>query len=350
MSDITGQRILMVSGAYPPDVCGVGDYTARVMEATQSNWQMFVERDWSLRALPGILRRLLDRKPDAIVIQYPTQGYGWSLVPHILIAIGWITRRYRSVLALHEFTSLSRKAQVALAIASHFSARIIFTTEVERDRAKAFKWFSSGVSTSVIGILSNIPRAQSHLDFIRRSTDVAYFGHIRPNKGLEDFLDVTAMLRTAAPLARIAVIGEIPRGYEAFGAMVADRCAAIGVTLILGLDDEAVAWQLADTKILYLPFRDGVSARRGSVLAGLSNGAIVVTRIGDATPTSLHPAVIACDGTAGDVAILHDALVMSSDQAAALQREGHLYITQTLPQDWAHVATLYQDAVAQAPH
>ncbi|MEI5687891.1 hypothetical protein [Sphingomonas kyungheensis] len=348
MSNTTEQRILIVSGAYPPDICGVGDYTARLMEAAQSNWQLFVERDWSLSALPRIVWRLFALKPTDIVIQYPTQGYGWSLVPHILIMIGWITRRYRSVLALHEFTSLSRKAQIALAVASHFSVSIIFTTEVERDRARAFKWFSSKVPTSVIGILSNIPRAQSQPNFVGRSIDVAYFGHIRPNKGLEDFLDVIAVMRTAVPLAHIAIIGEIPKGYEAFGAMVADRCAAIGVTLTLGLDDEAVAWQLADTKILYLPFRDGVSARRGSVLAGLSNGAIVATRIGEATPTSLRPAVIACDGTSEDVMILRNALAMSSDQAAILQREGHLYITQTLPQDWVHVAALYQETIAKA--
>jgi glycosyltransferase involved in cell wall biosynthesis len=348
MANNTQSRTLIVSGAYPPDICGVGDYTARLMEAVQPSWQAFVERDWSLRALPGILRRLFALKPAAIVVQYPTQGYGWSLVPHILIVIGWITRRYRSVLALHEFTSLSRKAQIALALASHFSARIIFTTEVERDRARAFKAFSSKVPTSVIGILSNIPCAENQPDFAERSIDVAYFGHIRPNKGLEDFLEVATAMRIAVPQVRIAIIGEIPKGYDAFGGMVMDCCAKIGVTLILGLNDEAVARQLADTKILYLPFKDGVSARRGSVLAGLDNGAIVATRIGDATPASLRPAVVACDGTAEDVAVLCDALAMLPGQAAILQRAGRLYTTQTLPQDWAHVAALYHDAVGQA--
>lgn len=348
MVDITQSKVLMVSGAYPPDICGVGDYTARLMEVAQPNWQAFVERDWSLRALPKILQRLFALKPAVIVIQYPTQGYGWSLVPHILILIGWITRRYRPVLALHEFTSLSRKAQIALALASHFSARIIFTTEVEQDRARAFKAFTSKVPTSVIGILSNIPCAEHQPGFAERSIDVAYFGHIRPNKGLEDFLEVVTVMRTAAPQARIAIIGEIPKGYDAFGEMVMDCCAKIGVTLTLGLNDEAVARQLADIKILYLPFKDGVSARRGSVLAGLDNGAIVATRIGDATPASLRPAVVACDGTVEDVAVLCDALAMLPGQAASLQRAGRLYITQTLPQDWAHVAALYQEAVRHA--
>jgi glycosyltransferase involved in cell wall biosynthesis len=342
----TARPILIVSGAYPPDICGVGDYTARLMEAAPPNWGLFIERDWSWRAACGIIRRLFKRDPSAVVIQYPSQGYGWSLIPHFLVLLGCVTRRYRTVIVLHEFTSLSRKAQLALALVSQFAAHIIFTTEVERDRARAFPLFSYHVSTSVIGILSNIPRSKDQPDFNRRPIDVAYFGHVRPNKGLEDFLEVITSLRQALPGARIAVVGEVPKGYEAFGEIIALRCKAIGAKLILGLDDEAVAHQLARIKILYLPFKDGVSARRGSVLAGLENGAIVATRIGAATPASLRSAIIACDGTTNDVSILCNALSMSPDSAAKLQQEGVAYIAERLPQDWAHVASLYEKAVA----
>lgn len=348
MSHPETPRVLMVSGAYPPDVCGIGDYTGRLMEAAPPGWDAFVERDWSWRAAPGIVRRLFARRPAAIVLQYPTQGYGWSLVPHLLVAIGRITGRYRSVLALHEFTSLSQKAQLALALASRFASHAVFTTEVERDAARAFGPFSRQVPTSVIGILSNIPRSPNQPAFRARSIDVAYFGHIRPNKGLEDFLDVAAVLRVTDPEQRIAVIGEIPSGYEAFGAMVTERCRTIDATVILGLDDDAVARKLAEVRILYLPFRDGVSARRGSALAGLANGAIVASRVGPSTPPALGAVVVACTGEAGDAAILREALAMPGDAAEALQGEGHAYIATMLPHDWAHVAALYEKAIAHA--
>jgi glycosyltransferase involved in cell wall biosynthesis len=338
----------MVSGAYPPDICGVGDYTGRLMEAAPPGWEAFVERDWSWRAAPGIVRRLLARKPSAIVLQNPTQGYGSILLPHLLIAIGGITRRYRSVLALHEFTSLSRKAQLALALASPFATHAIFTTEVERDAARAFGPFSRRLPTSVIGILSNIPRSPDQLAFASRPIHIAYFGHIRPNKGLENFLDVVALLRASDPGLVVAVIGEIPSDYEAFGAMVTERCRAIGATVILGLDDAAVGRKLAQVRILYLPFRDGVSARRGTALAGLANGAIVASRIGAATPAALGAAVVACTGTKSDVAVLRQALAMPDDAAAALQRKGQEYIATMLPRDWAHVTALYDEAVAHA--
>ena len=338
----------MVSGSFPPDICGVGDYTGRLMEAAPKQWRSFVERDWTPRALPGIFRRLMKLGPADVVIQYPTQGYGWSLIPHLLAIMGAVSHRYRTTFALHEFSSLSRKAQLALALTSHFAERFIFTTEVERDRARCHSLFSRRVPTSVIGIISNSPRSDTWPRFSARTIDVAYFGHIRPNKGLEAFLDVMRALRAKRPDIRIAIMGEIPTGYEEFATTVMNRLAAIGGQLLLGLDDCAVAQTLRDVRALYLPFPDGVSARRGSVLAGLGNGTVIATRIGVATPDSLLPAIIACDGTPGDVPALIDLLAMTDEQAAVLGEEGRRYIDTALPRDWRHVVALYERALGHA--
>jgi glycosyltransferase involved in cell wall biosynthesis len=338
-------RVVVVTGSYPPDVCGVGDYTDRLMAAAPPSWSLFVERDWSWRGAAGILARLLARRPEAVIIQYPTQGYGWSLVPHLLVLFGRITGKYRTLLALHEFTSLSRKSRLALALISFSATRIVFTTGAERDRARSSRLFSSRVPTSVIGILSNIPCSIDFSHFTSRSIDLAYFGHIRPNKGLEDFLEVMGVVRSADPAVKITVIGAVPSGYENFGAMVAARCCDLRVDLLLGLDDQAVGRRLADVRILYLPFRDGVSARRGTVLAGFGNGAIVATRIGDATPEALRHAVIECRGTLGDAKTLLNCLRFSDSEAAILQETGLNYIATLLPRDWQHVADLYDKLV-----
>lgn len=337
--------VVMVSGSFPPDVCGVGDYTGRLMEAAPAHWTTFVQRDWSTSAMPAVLRRLLTLRPADVVIQYPTQGYGWSVVPHVVAIVGAVLRRYQTTFALHEFSSLSKKAQLALALVSHVTARVIFTTEAERDRARRHPLFSRRVPTAVVGIISNIPLSDTWPRFGARAIDVAYFGHIRPNKGVEAFLDVVQVLRAERPDVRIAIVGEVPAGYEAFGEMVAARFAAIGGDLILGLDDQAAARMLRDIRVLYLPFPDGVSARRGTALAGMGNGAIVATRIGAATSQALRAAVIPCDGTPRDVTVLIEALAMSDEKAATFGAEGRRYITTTLPRDWSHVVALYEHAL-----
>ncbi|MBW6526752.1 hypothetical protein KZ813_07875 [Sphingomonas sp. RHCKR7] len=318
------------------------------MAAAPPHWHILVERDWSAAAAPGILRRLFALKPADVVVQYPTQGYGWSIIPHFVAIAFTLARRGTVTFALHEFSSLSRKSQAALALASHVVGRVIFTTEAERDRARRHPLFSGSVPTSVVGIISNIPFGSASSSVERRPIDLAYFGHIRPNKGLEVFLDVMQALRARAPTASLAMIGEIPAGYEAFGAMVTRRCNEIGCAMMLGRDDEAAARLLRQVRLLYLPFPDGVSARRGSVLAALGNDALVATRIGDATPHALRPAVIACDGTLADVDVLLGALAMTDERAAEINAAGRRYIAATLPRDWAHVVALYAQALGHA--
>jgi glycosyltransferase involved in cell wall biosynthesis len=342
--------LLMVSGAFPPEPCGVGDYTSRLMAAAPASWRLFTERDWRLSRAPGLMRRLLRQRPREVVVQYPTQGYGWSLVPHLLVVVGAATRRYRAALALHEYSSLSRKAQIALAVTSHAASHVFFTTEEERVRARGSRLFSSRVRTSVIPILSNIASTTNPPAFTERAVDLAYFGHIRDNKGVETFLDVVAVLRDVEPEARLAIVGVVPAGYENFAAMVATRCADIGVTLYLGLDDDAARRFLADVRVLYLPFPDGVSARRGSVLAGFGSGALVATRIGETTPAAMRPAVIACSGTMDDVTVLQQTLHMTDATAARLQQSGRDYVCATLPRDWAAVAHLYDVALDRVAH
>ncbi len=341
-------KALLVTGAYPPDICGVGEYTRHLANAAPDEWDLLVERDWSLSAFPRILRTIQQHKPTAIVLQYPTQGYGWSLVPHLILLAGAITGRFRRVLALHEFGSLSPKARLALALASHWTSHIVFTTEAERDLARRHPLFSSRPGTTIIPILSNIPFVAFPQEFSQRPIDIGYFGHVRPNKGIEVFLDTAEVLRRAGGAERIAVIGTVPAGYEGFAASVAERGRALDCELILELPDEQVASILAQTKLLYLPFPDGVSARRGSVLAGIGNGALIATTIGPATPDEMLPALVPCAGDPRDVERLRAALALPQPKVEQLRATGQSYVARALPKDWREVAALYVAAIARA--
>jgi glycosyltransferase involved in cell wall biosynthesis len=338
------KKILLVSGSYPPDVCGVGNYTERLLSAA-SGWQVLVERDWSVKVALRILRRLLKRRPSTIILQYPTQGYGWSLVPHLLVVFGALTKRYRSVLALHEFGSLSKMSRLALSLTSHFAHHVVFTAEAERGIALAHPLFSREVPTSIVAILSNIKTNVTPPAFGDRSIDIAYFGHIRPRKGLEDFLDTVGKLRQASPELSAVVFGQVPAGYEDFAEAIVERCRQLGCEVAMNLDNEAASRALSDVRILYLPYPDGISPRRGTALAGFASGAIVATRVGPATPEAIIPAIIACPTAGGDAAVLQHALKLSPEDAELLQRAGRNYLEKALPRDWGHVAELYEQAV-----
>lgn len=338
--------VTVVTGSFPPEVCGVGDYTCRLLEAAPASWRLFKEDDWSLKSSFAIIKRFLSLKTPYVIIQYPTQGYGWSILPHILTIFGKITRRYRSVWVLHEYMSLSKKSRLMLDFVSHFSDLIVFTTEPERNHACAQLLFSNRLRTTIIPILSNIPRSPQLLHFRARAIDLAYFGHIRPNKGLEVFVKVVSMAKNVNPSLRISVIGEVPVGYEGYACSIARECEQSGIDMRIGLSDEAVADELANVKILYLPFKDGVSARRGSVLAGLSNGALIAASVGKMTPGEMKKIIFPCAGNLDDVDILLSALLLSSEEAHSRQMLGQQYLDSQLPRDWASIASLYQDALA----
>lgn len=44
-------KILLVSGSYPPDVCGVGDYSYNLINANPAKWEIYTSSDWRLRSL-----------------------------------------------------------------------------------------------------------------------------------------------------------------------------------------------------------------------------------------------------------------------------------------------------------
>lgn len=44
----------MITGSFPPDICGVGDYTSCFMSSHDTgieNWSLYYSKEWSLKLL-----------------------------------------------------------------------------------------------------------------------------------------------------------------------------------------------------------------------------------------------------------------------------------------------------------
>lgn len=338
--------IIVMSGVYPPAICGVGDYASKLLQApVAKSWKPFTTSDWRLWRFPRIFGALSALNPSFVFVQYPTHGYGWSIAPHLLLIGGKVLRRFKGALVLHEFSQLSWRAQLCLAVTSHFCAHILFTSHFEQERARASFLFSRRVRSSAIGIRSNIPVAPGDLSFEARPEEIGYFGHIWPRKGLETFLDVVAELKLHRPQLRAYVMGQCPAGHEQFLDMVRARCAAAGIELILDLPDAAVAERLAETKILYLPFPDGISERRGSALAGMANGALIATTLGPFSTARLGEAVLPCSGESTDWQTLWDHLDAEPAAMAARQEQARSYLGAFVPESWDDIARAYLAAI-----
>jgi glycosyltransferase involved in cell wall biosynthesis len=326
-------RIALLSAEYWPTPGGVGDYTQRLGAALALRgeqvavWTLREQRlvaldpndgrnpiaafgsaDWRWNCWPAITNAVQRIQPDVLHIQYQTGAYGmhpainllpWRigrmpqpprvvvtahdlLLPYLFPKAGfvrnWVTRRLFEDSAATIVTNPDDLACLA------GSQSMPSPTNVTR--------FTGHVKTTpqLIPIGSNIavdPPAgydrnawRAHLGIMPEETLVAFFGLISPTKGLDVLLD--ALQRLPERFRLLIVGGEAPaaldRGYAAALRVRIAEPAWRGRVIITGqCPEQEVSAHLLAADLAALPFGDGASFRRGSLLAALAHGLPVVT-------------------------------------------------------------------------
>ncbi len=317
----------MVSGSYPPAVCGAADYTQRLAEALELRGvkvEVITGLDWGIRNVPCVERLIHRLKPDLTHIQYPTMGYGWKLGPHL---VGFLER---AVVTLHEASQthiLRRLSLFPLLLGQH----IIFTNQFEQSYvSRMAPWVSR--RSSVIPIGSNVPIGCA--DGERKLDEIVYFGLIRPAKGLEAVLDLADILKRRGSQMTIRIIGLIQKEHQRYGELVREKSAALPIVWDLGLSLGATAERLARAAYAYAPFPDGASERRSSLLALLANGVTTVTTRGPQTPQALERTVQFAT-TPEEAVSAFETLCSDYTRREELSRQGVRYVSKF---SWAAIA------------
>jgi glycosyltransferase involved in cell wall biosynthesis len=232
---------------------------------------IFYKNVWKLNRLFKYLAEIKKICPDIVHLQYPTEGYGYSFLPLILVSL---LPNYK-VITLHEFSSRTFKARLFTVMLLFFINEIIVSNNEEFDFINK-NLFLKGKKKSIINIGSNIlPSKDRNRELGLRYYDIIYFGHIRPFKGIEKFLLEYSMLKSKFPWIRGAIIGQVLPNYENYFRSL--KLEQTGLELVLNVSSVKTADFLANSKIAYLPFVDGVSSKRGSLLAVAVNGCQVIT-------------------------------------------------------------------------
>ena len=222
-------KILLITGSYPPDICGVADYTARLEESLKkagADVTVYVGGRWGLRNSADIAREISAISADICHMQYPATGYGWKLGPQLISLLRPL------VVTLHECSQAHVLRQLSLYPFSLRSPRIIFTNEYEQEYASALH---PGLKTrsSLIPIGSNVPIATSQPKHSAKI--LTYFGLIRPQKGIEQLLAVARILKTQRKGFGIRIIGTVMPGHEQYYRSLQNEARDLPVQWILGL-------------------------------------------------------------------------------------------------------------------
>jgi glycosyltransferase involved in cell wall biosynthesis len=315
----------LLTGEYPPQTGGVGDYTRLVAlglvrrgcvvhvwcpAATDT-----VEGALHVHRLPDAFgaasRRALEdaitSMPGCVVVEYVPNALGarGANVPFCM----WLLRmRRRSIdvrVMFHEpymYFSWTRPSRNALALAQRLMAALLI-------RASRVAYVSTsawvaclrpwGLSTMVESPVPATIALQAAVEsvaafrtrFAGSDADalvIGHFGTFGEHMGRELLTSMPAVMR-AAPGARIVFIG---RGGEAFAAEFARREPALASRLCATgtLSTLEVASALRACDLVVQPYPDGVTTRRTSVMAALANEVAVITTDGALTESTWRDA------------------------------------------------------------
>jgi glycosyltransferase involved in cell wall biosynthesis len=332
-------RVALIVGDNHTPFCGVKNYARSLAQALAERGieaQVMTPADWSARSVLGFSERLRKEGYDIVHLQYPSIGYRGSLFPHFL---GFMNVADVSVVTVHEYSALPRAQRISTQLFRGTASAVIFCSHYERslyDRQLA----NIGAPQSVIPIGSNVPAAAT--DGSRDGT-VVYFGQIRPNKGIEQFIELARRSIALHRQFSFHIIGSAPAAHQKYLRELQQSAPEI-VRWSIDLEFAQVSNILARSFAAYLPFPDGVSERRGSMLAALTNGLPVLSTIGAATPPKMLPSFLPTEGSDEALSLL-DELAGDPERHARLCAVSRIHAAR---HTWSSIAAQHELAYREA--
>ncbi len=339
-------KVCMISPSFPDMKCGVGDYTARLVEhiapladkitvitvddpkikfAKISKAIKNVEvcsliKKWNFFSLMPLFNKMKSLNPDIIHIQYHWRGYnnGFVLKGIMITMLPLFLKAAKIkclvVVTLHSFLGaiggpyLFRGAgslrRLALKPLLFFSDRIIINNKF--DSQNLCDW-SPSIKKKIVYIgggsghhcsnelfLGDIPRIKSEHGIPQGEIILSNFGYMFPHKGLEEILEAMNILRSKGYPVRLLAIGgfDIDHSFnkEYFEKLqkMAERLNLKPYIQWTGFcDPQKASLFLLASDICVMPFVEGVSESRSSFMGALSHGLPIITTFTDRTPEEL---------------------------------------------------------------
>jgi glycosyltransferase involved in cell wall biosynthesis len=280
----TGFRVVTLCGSLRPAYRDSNDDYNQIMSAAFRDRGIVVHPvdigDWRLSQAPRLLQEVRLAQPDAIVMQYPTDAFGRSFTPQVFSMFQNVAPM---VVTLHEF-SFSHVLR-RLAIGPLLMRASVVAMTAERERKSILQWYPwLRKRTHVIPSGSNMPPRRWNPSPI---PEIVYFGQIRPRKGIEEFIACRDLLARSRPEIKFKIIGSIVPKFRLYFDIIVAAADDHSIEFSTDLEGDEVSDQLASAWAALLPFPDGASFRRGSLLAAAGCGTPIVSRNGPGTPPEM---------------------------------------------------------------
>lgn len=302
-------RVLLITGSYPPDKCGVGEYTYHLAEALAaqagievgvltgdfpgttsdpSSVSVFRELpDWHMKRAFQVRRAIAAFKPDIVHIQYPARGYFGEL-PRYLPLLTWFLG-VRVVQTWHEhFIGCSVLGWQNLLACD---ALIYVRPDLPERLPGKIRRLLGETPQFCMPSASTIPAVKLTEEEAQRIREeisggkpiVCFFGFANANKGVEQLFEIADPTRHH--LLLICDLSE-DDAYQRKIIQSTRQAPWLGNVTITGFQAaRRVGELLAVADAVVFPFPAGAGVWNSSILAAETAGAFTVT-------TSLDPGVL----------------------------------------------------------
>lgn len=289
-------KVTYISGAYPPIRDGVGFYLKKLTDhlrgvdyqiitsegASGSGHVQPVIKSWR-SGVEKIIETRIGPNPAGIIhMQYGSVRYGRKFGVTLLPAR--LIKHFAGtpfVITIHEYHDASWLGRKRVELMLRPVRNIIVSNQVD-ERLLQKKFAQKSIRRIPIG--SNIDVVEfspNELAKLRKQSNpenkkvLLSWGLLDANKGLDKLVSAMGELGTNVKL--LIASGHDPSiSYHQKLQQQIDRCGA-DIEWLDFLDDRKISGLLQIADLVVLPFNQPVSLRRGSVLAALSHGKVVVT-------------------------------------------------------------------------
>ena len=318
-------NVCMITGSFPNLPCGVGDYTYRLAKALSGRGTDIhiltskrpeivtdskvlgsvrvhsVVSSWSLLDTPTITRQIRHISPDIVHIQYPA-NFGKAnrkVLANFLGSIARIAtvRNAKVVTTLHEFGERRLRWRARAFINIITSDLVICVNRFDVKVVDSLVFHKKPVIH--IPLASNIPfipitleqRRQMRYSLGIGESDIglAYFGFITPLKGFDVLLQAVQKLRNTGIPVKLLILTKLRPDQDDYHREMIGLIQHLGIqdVCLLGAEhysSENISQYLQSADLAVLPFVEGASDRRCSLLAVLHHWLPTITTNGPNVP------------------------------------------------------------------
>ena len=315
-------RVLFITGEFPPMQGGVGDCTNEIAQAlakrgadvsvltttlspslTPPSSSLNVLRamprwDWSQRKT--ILKTIASARADIVHIQYQTGAFGMhpmiNFLPRLIPPPGkpngaGVAVTFHDLLPAYLFAKAGRLRDWVTFQLARGADAVIATNESDYARLREnlrglHKWLTIipiGSNIAPAAVPAQITRAKlrERLGVREDETLLVYFGFLNESKGAETLIRALYDLPQAKLMFLGGQTGASDPTNVSYLEHVKQEIAHYNVSARVMFTDylppEQVSAHFYASDVCVLPYRDGASFRRGSIMAALAHGMPIVT-------------------------------------------------------------------------